>query len=308
VTPAEEVGAVLVAWNSMAWLPGAVRSLTAQSRPPSAIVVVDNASEDGVGDFLAREHPGVIYRRNETNEGFAAAVNQGIHTLATPWILTLNPDVVLDPRYLERLLDAAGERPKAGSLTGLLLRPDGSVDSAGLGLHRFLLRPLDRRVAPATNGTGAEDVFGVCAAAALYRRAMLEDVRYEDAVFDPAFFAYFEDADLAWRARHRGWRAYCVPGAQGIHARGASGGEATRDGTLRSQRNRYLMLYKNLPGIRFAIDLAPILCIEAARMLRHPGTQPAGLVRSLKLLPQRRGWRDRIQRTATASGSWYLRS
>lgn len=300
-----DVGAVIVAWNSMRWLPAALESLRAQSRRPVSVVIVDNASSDGVAEFLARTHPEHRYIRNETNDGFARAANQGISATDREWALTLNPDVVLDPRYLERLLEAAAGLPDAGSLTGLLYRPDGSVDSAGLGLRRYSLRPLDRRSARAR--AGPEPVFGVCAAAALYRRGMLEDVRYDANYFDPAFFAHFEDVDVAWRGQHRGWKAYLVPTATAVHVRGASGGEISRAGKLRSQRNRYMTIYKNLPARRFVIDLAPILFVELARMVRHPSTQATGLLRCFQMCSQRRDWRTRIQRTATASGQWYLR-
>ena len=66
-------------------------------------------------------------------------------------------------------------------------------------------------------------MFGVCAAAALYRRAMLEDVRLGDDYFDSTFFVYLEDVDLDWRARLRGWKAYYVPDAVAEHERGAQG-------------------------------------------------------------------------------------
>lgn len=304
-----DVAAVIVAWNSMNWLPAALESLRAQSHRPASVVVVDNASSDRVAEFLAREHPDIHFIRNQTNQGFAYAANQGIDATDTEWVLALNPDVVLDSRYLERLLDSAAGLPDAGSLTGLLYRPNGGVDSAGMGLRRYLLRPLDRQSPRAKDGssTTPKPVFGACAAAALYRRGMLEDVRYETHYFDSAFFAYFEDVDLAWRAQHRGWKAYLVAGATAVHVRGASGGEIPRPAQIRSQRNRYLAIYKNFPARRFASDFAPILLVELARMLRHPLTQPAGLWQCLRLARQRRVWRLRIQRTATASGHWYLR-
>ena len=304
-----DVAVVVVAWNSMNWLPAALESLRAQTHRPASVVIVDNASSDQVVPFLAREHPDLHCIRNQVNEGFAYAANQGIAATDTEWVLTLNPDVVLDSRYLERLLEAAAGLPDAGSVTGLLYRPNGSVDSAGLGLRRYLLRPLDRRSLSAeVDSRGApERVFGACAAAALYRREMLEDVRFEGHYFDSEFFAYFEDVDLAWRAQHRGWKAYLVATATATHVRGASGGENSRAAQLRSQRNRYVAIYKNLPARRFASDLAPILFVEALRMLRHPLTQAAGLLQCLRLARQRRDWRLRIQRTATASGMWYLR-
>lgn len=298
------VAAVMVAWNSMKWLPGAIRSLRAQSRTPDTITVVDNASTDGLGDFLRQECPDAQLIRNEDNRGFAAAVNQGIRATRSEWVLVLNPDVELGERYLERLLLAVADRPDAGSAGGLLRRPDLAVDSAGLELLRHRLRPLDRT---RFSGAGPGPVFGVCAAAALYRRSMLADVEFQGQPFDEVFFAYYEDVDLAWRARHRGWTAWFVPGAPAMHVRGASGGEQSRAGQIRSQRNRYLAIYKNLPARNFWSDALPILGIELLRLVRHLPTQVPGLWGFLGLAASRRAWRKWIQSSAVRGSDWYLR-
>jgi GT2 family glycosyltransferase len=303
-----DVAAVMIAWNSMDWLPGALESLEQQNHPLASITIVDNASTDGVAEFVASRHPRATVLRNQENLGFAAAVNQGIRASTAEWVLVLNPDLTLERDHVSQLLLAATERPDAGMLGGLLRRPDGQVDSAGLELHRYLLRPLDRTVSPARAGSQPEVVFGICAAAALYRRAMLEDTAYHGEYFDTAFFAYYEDVDLAWRACHRGWKAYFVPSARGMHVRGASEGERSHAGQVRSQRNRYLALYKNLPARRLLLDLLPILGIEAARMVRHAGTQSAGLVAALRLAHSRHEWRAHIQQTARPDREWYLKA
>lgn len=288
----------------MRWLPAALESLERQSHPPVTITVVDNASADGTADYIAKSHPRASVIRNPGNAGFAVAVNQGIRAGNAEWVLVLNPDLALEPDHLAELLRAAAQRPDAGMLGGLLLRPDGQVDSAGIEFHRYLLRPLDRRLPPA----GVEPVFGICAAAALYRRAMLEDIAFGGEYMDSAFFAYYEDVDLAWRARHRGWKAYFVPAARGMHVRGASQGEATHAGRVRSQRNRYLAIYKNLPARRLQLDLLPILGVEIARMVRHFDTQPAGLAAAMRLARARRAWRTHIQQTAKSDGEWFLKA
>ena len=92
-------------------------------------------------------------------------------------------------------------------------------------------------------------VFGASGAAALYRRAALEDVAYPGGeVFDERFFAYREDADLAWRLQRRGWRCLYWPAARAFHARGLKP-EAHRAGTALinrlSVRNRFLLRWAN---------------------------------------------------------------
>jgi GT2 family glycosyltransferase len=85
------------------------------------------------------------------------------------------------------------------------------------------------------------DVFGATACVALYRRAMLDAI----GGFDASFFAYQEDADVAWRARMAGWRCVYEPRALAWHVGSASAGEASAFKYRLVGRNRVRMLAKN---------------------------------------------------------------
>jgi GT2 family glycosyltransferase len=87
------------------------------------------------------------------------------------------------------------------------------------------------------------EVFGPCAGAALYRREMLNQV----GVFDEDFFAYLEDADLAWRARRQGWRCLYVPAAHVLHRHSATGQEGSPFKSYHLGRNKVWMVVKNYP-------------------------------------------------------------
>ncbi len=99
----------------------------------------------------------------------------------------------------------------------------------------------------------AEYVFGACAAAALYRRQMIDDVSIDGDFFDPDFFAYREDADVAWRAQLLGWRCIYAPAAVGWHVRSVVPGKRrsiTPSINMHSVKNRFLMRIKNAtPGL-----------------------------------------------------------
>src|ERR1022692_3640645 len=99
----------------------------------------------------------------------------------------------------------------------------------------------------------AEYVFGACAAAALYRREMIDDVSIGGDFFDPDFFAYREDADVAWRAQLLGWRCIYAPSAVGWHVRTVVPGDRrsiTPSINMHSVKNRFLMRIKNVtPGL-----------------------------------------------------------
>jgi len=103
----------IVAWNSMDYLPDLMASIAKQTYGRFQVVVVDNDSDDGVEAFLNREYPNVAVLRNARNRGFAGAHNQGIRYVLDHWpedalddryILVTNPDVILEPDFLARLV------------------------------------------------------------------------------------------------------------------------------------------------------------------------------------------------------------
>ena len=124
---------------------------------------------------------------------------------------------------------------------------------------------------------------------ALYRRAMLEDLAFGQEYFDEDFFAYYEDADLAWRAQLCGWRAVYEPRAIGSHERGW--GDSIRKqrkknplGPRLALRNRYLMSLKNDRPSNFLADLPFLLIAELPRLLYAAFSMPTVLLGILDFL------------------------
>jgi GT2 family glycosyltransferase len=226
----DAVSVVIVNWNSAGYLTGCLQSVLDQSRPPAEVVVIDNASADASpadGRSVVHVHPNggtVRWVMNRENVGFSRAANQGIAQSSGDWVLLLNPDVVLSVDYLDRLLAAVRERTAVGLATGKILRFDHrTIDTTGQFL-RASRRIRERGYGEADTGQYDQpgEIFSVCGAVAFYRRAMLEAVAYEGEVFDEDFFAFYEDADLGWRAQLRGWRGWYEPGAVAYHARGGT--------------------------------------------------------------------------------------
>ena len=253
------VTVVLVAWNSAPYLPRCLEGIRGQTHRDLELIAVDNASQDDSAALLE----GFRLIRNETNRGFSAAVNQGIAAARGEFVLLVNPDCFLAPDYVERLLPVF-EDELVGAATGLLYREGGvagEVDSAGMRFTRTG-RHLDITVAP----TERTDVFGVSGAAAMVRMSFLKDVSIGGEVFDEDFFAYREDADLAWRGRLFGWRAVCEPAAVAHHVRRVTP-EARRglppEINMHSVKNRFLLRLKN-EGWYLALRNAPF---ELARDL-----------------------------------------
>lgn len=318
------VSVTLVTFESARDLPRCLDALAAQTVPAGEVIVVDNASSDGSADLAARH--GVVSRveRNVANLGFAAGQNQAIRSATGSWVLVLNPDVFLEPGFLAALAPET-ERPRPlGTLCGKLLRAatDGSarvpptLDSTGIVFERSF-RHLDRGSEEADRGQfeNAEPVFGATGAAACYRREMIEDVSVEGEFFDEAFFAYREDADVAWRAQLLGWDCLYVPTAVGYHVRRVLPKNRRRvaaELNRHAVKNRFLMRIKNVDravllrcGLR---GLARDLVVAGGCLATEWSSLPAfGDV--ARLWP--RAWRhrriiqDRRRREPAAVARWF---
>src|SRR6476659_7056291 len=252
------VSVTIVTYNSGRFIKRCLESVLAQRYPFKEIIVVDNASSDGTIDILKQFEDRCQVYDNEENVGFAAAQNQAIQLSGGEWVLTLNPDVLLLPNFIQALVDAGQVDPKVGTVCGKLLTiratfdlPDKQlVDSTGI-YFTPMLRHLDRGSQESDNGhyLNFEYVFGATAAAALYRRSMIEDVAILGEFFDPDFFVYLEDADVAWRAQLMGWRCMYTPLARGYHVRNVLPGNRRAlppEINMHSVKNRFLMRLKNM--------------------------------------------------------------
>ena len=254
------VSVTIVTWNSAQHLGECFASLAQQDCRDFEVVIVDNASSDQtrkiLGDVESRWR--VIY--NDSNAGFAAGQNQAIAASAGEWVLCLNPDVLLSPDFISALVRAGETHPEAGSLCGKLLRWDAAaeqhrtkiIDSTGIFFTRNM-RHLDRGAEEVDSGQyeRMQYVFGATGAAAMFRRDFIRSVSVEGEFFDEEFFAFREDADLAWRAQLMGWKCFYVPSAVAWHVRRVTP-ERRRDLPLvinwHSVKNRFLMRGKNASG------------------------------------------------------------
>ncbi len=242
-----DISVVIPNYNGSALLPTCLDSLRAQTLPTARfeIIVVDDASTDDSLAVLAR-YPAVRVVRQARNRRFAAAVNAGIAQAQGELIALLNNDVWADPRWLEELVNAAEANPDyAAFASHIRLWREGVTDplaeyaayperarlhSAGdyYGLNGV---PNSRGVWQLENGhyQQAEEVFGVCAAAALYRRAALDAIAADNPArkpFDERLVMYCEDVDVNLRLRERGDKTLYVPGAIVYHKLSATGGGA----------------------------------------------------------------------------------
>lgn len=304
---------VLVTWNSERWLAASLPTFDTL-RGAGTIVVIDNASTDRTVDLVRTILPSATVIRNEVNRGFAAAANQGIAASRAPFVLLVNPDLRLDADYGERLVDAMeATGSDVGSATGRLfaatgdrIEPAGVIDSEGIRFTRSG-RHFDIGQGEPARERQRGEVFGVSGAAAMFRRTMIEDVSISGEFFDERFFAYREDADVAWRARIFGWRAIVEPAAQGWHVRRVTPGvrhELPPDINMYSVRNRFLLRINN-QGWYLTIRNLPFqlfrdVVVIVAALTRERSSLPAlrWLWKNRRQAWERRGWVQRRRRVS----------
>jgi GT2 family glycosyltransferase len=252
------VSITIVTYNSGRFIKRCLDSVLDQTYPFKEIIVIDNCSTDGTTDILEpfEDRCRIVY--NEDNIGFAAAQNQAIGMSDSDWVLTLNPDVLLLPDFITALVHAGNLDPRIGTVCGKLLTMSAGfdfpekpvVDSTGI-YFTPTLRHLDRGSLEYDNGhyRQYEYVFGATAAAALYRREMIEDISLDGEFFDSDFFVYREDADVAWRSQLLGWKCLYAPYARGYHVRKALPGNRRAlpaEINMHSVKNRFLLRIKNI--------------------------------------------------------------
>lgn len=292
------VSVIVVNWNGAHLLPACLDAIEAQDYPLVEVIVVDNGSRDGSAE-MAASRASIRLIRNRANLGFAVANNIAIELATGEFVLLLNYDAVLEPGYISALVGALRADESRGSVSGKLLRPGADVprtiDSTGHIMYRNVWaanRGQDEPDQPRYDVAG--EVFGVCAAAGMYRRAMLEDVRVDGEVLDASFFSYLEDVDLDWRARLRGWRSWYEPTAVATHHRSASGGRFLVPIQRHIFKNRVLMIVKNDGGASLVWRLPGIVAFTAVKLMigivRGPafGTAVVDVIRILPL-----AWRKR---------------
>jgi GT2 family glycosyltransferase len=284
----------VVTWNSSAHIDECLSAVRAQTHRPVELLVADNASSDGTRDRLEALTSPAERLSFDSNRGFAAAHNALIARSRGEYYLALNPDVTLARDHVARLVEVLEADATIGAATGKLLRrePVGIIDSTGIVMLPSI-RHLDRGAEEVDRGQYGrdEDVFGASGAAAFYRRAMLDDVQVEGEWFDESFFAYREDADLAWRAQLLGWRCRYVAGAVATHVRHVT---PERRSALPAQvnrwsvRNRFLLRLKNQTAahaLEFALpSLVRDVQVVGFVLLREWSSLPA-FAEVVRLLP-----------------------
>lgn len=245
---------VIPNYNGMNYLEGCLGSLQEQTDTDFEILMIDNGSTDGSVEWVREHYPEVKIRAYHRNTGFCHAVNAGIRLGKAEYVLLLNNDVVCDKEMVRQLHQAMEDRPGAFACCARLLQMSdpSKIDDAGdfysaLGwaFARGKGRSSELYVSPGK-------IFACCAAAAIYRRSMLE----KTGLFDERHFAYLEDIDIGYRALRMGYENWYIPGAVVYHAGSATSGSRHNEFKVRlASRNNIWLIKKNMPLWQIVLNL-----------------------------------------------------
>ena len=193
------------------------------------VLVVDNCSQDGTAEMLAREFPSVICLALPVNLGYPRAVNLGIRTLAAKYYLVLNPDVLfVQGQTLDQLARFMDKNTSAGLLGPRLLNPDGTTQMscfhwptlfmpfyrrtffgrlpwAKKSIRHFIMADWDHADTRAVDWVLGTGMF--------IRRAAIEQA----GLMDERFFMFYEDVDWCRRFWLSGWQIIYTPAIKIIH-------------------------------------------------------------------------------------------
>jgi len=238
---------IVVNYNGEKYIERCIKSILSQTYRRFKIFIVDNASTDTsiqIIEDIADKNSNVEIIRNNKNVGFAKAVNQVLELIESGLVALVNNDVFLDNRWLEEMVKSAKNDLRAGIFASKIYFLNGLFNSTGHVIYRGLA-VMERGFFERDLGQYNESCYvaGACAAAALYRKKLFEDI----GVFDEDYFMYNEDVDLSLRAILHGWKVRYVPTAVAYHIHSASTGFLSNFSVYYNSRNWVWSILKNVP-------------------------------------------------------------
>jgi GT2 family glycosyltransferase len=272
----------LVVHNGEEHLPHCLRSIASQIPRNADCVVFDNASRDASVRIVNESGVATRIIESRKNIGFAAAHNAVIRSTDSDYICILNQDLVCEPNYMNECVAFLDAHPGVGSVSGLLIRvpslsalgPRDTVDAYGLHISPFFHVKNYRQGMRVASVIKNEEVVGVPATAAVYRKTALLDIakrRNGNAeFFDEDFFMYKEDIDIALRLHLRGWKSYALCAPRACHVRSTRPDLFARESpsiNRWSYRNHLYILIKDTPLSVWARHGIAIVLYELAKLL-----------------------------------------
>lgn len=251
----KSVTVIIPNYNGLNFMEPCMEALEKQTCKDFDVLVVDNGSSDGSVRWLKEKGIPSIFL--EENTGFTGAVNVGIRAAKTPYVLLLNNDTQADPEMVGELLKAVRQSEKIFAVSSKMIQMYHKelMDDAG-DMYSLMGWAYQRGVGRSSRGYNRpREVFSACAAAAIYRREVFDQIGY----FDEMHFAYLEDMDVCYRAKIFGYHNRYCPSAVIYHVgSGTSGSKYNAFKVRLAARNNVYLNYKNMPWGQIIINSVPL--------------------------------------------------
>ena len=250
-----KVTVIIPNYNGLQFMEPCLKALEGQNYKEFDLLVVDNGSQDGSGEWLRERGIPTLFLGENT--GFSGAVDAGIRAVSTPYVILLNNDTEPLPDYVGELVRCLDRFPEVFSASSKMIQlyHKDLMDDAG-DMYSVLGWAYQRGVGQPSSGyQRACQVFAACAGAAIYRREVFEEIGY----FDESHFAYLEDIDVGYRARIYGYRNVYCPTAKVYHVGSGTSGSKYNSFKVRlAARNNLYLNYKNMPLPQLILNAVPI--------------------------------------------------
>jgi len=249
-----KIAVIIINWNGKHLLEECLSSVENQNYDNFKIIFIDNGSKDKSVKFVGEKFPDVKIISLDKNTGFAKANNIGMHKAfedsEVEYVAILNNDAMVEKNWLSEMMKIITQDEKIGSVAPKIKKyyKRNIIDSIGNAIH-LDGGGVSNHINEIDDGQfdNITEIFGPSGCAALYSKKMLKDIEIKGDFFDNDFFAYFEDIDLNWRARLRGWKSFFAPNAVVYHKHSETTGLYSPFKAFYTHRNRYFVIIKNYP-------------------------------------------------------------
>jgi GT2 family glycosyltransferase len=242
------VSIIIAVHNGMDHIDKCLSSLFSQTYLAFEVVVVDNDSTDGTADHVQKSYPSVRLIRSPVNLAYGKGNNLGALGAKGEFLLFVNHDVTVTRNFLCELVNVMQADPMVGVAQSKIMMASNPelIDSVGAYLTSTGVWVHPKHGEPDDLGNGEPvEILGACGACLMVRSDLFRAL----GGFDPEFLIYYDDADLAWRARLCGARAVVVPASVVIHWGGATTRHMPSSFTVyHSFKNRLCSLIKLMSG------------------------------------------------------------
>jgi GT2 family glycosyltransferase len=252
-----DISVCIVTYQARDYLKDCLKSLEENTHDHKyEMIVVDNGSHDGTRELIRSSFPEARLIENSVNAGFTQPMNQALKLSNGRYVLQLNPDTVILPGALDKLVAFMSSQSEVGICGPKVLNRDGSLQKS---CRRGESRPLavlsyflglsnifpDKKVfgeyqMSYMDENDTHPVAGVAGSCMMIRREVIDRIGF----LDERFYAYQEDADYCFRARQAGWKVYYYPEAQIIHYGGKGGSRVHPYRSIFEWHRSYWLYYK----------------------------------------------------------------